>query len=256
MSRIDDIGQLIAAAVGQDDRPIVVFSAIWPFLRALGTTDPATTDRLINLLIEISGRRTLLMPAYAGGYVNGVCNLDTDPSSTGVLSECFRRRHGTRRTLSAFFSFAVRGPEADHVVNLRPHDAWGDGSLYEWMEQRDACFLMFGTHPTQCSYLHRAEWLARDVIQYRYEKAFRGEVIHEGRRIPLEERLYVRRLEPMVDNDFTVLMAPLQRAGMQVTAAGGASIARYYAQPSLTETLTDLQRDPLMLVKNRDSFVE
>lgn len=223
-------------------------------MRELRQNDIAAVEGLLDVLVEAAGDRTLLMPTFARGFVDGVCDLDKESSSTGVLSECFRRRPGTRRTLSAFFPFAVSGPAVDEVINLKPARAWGEGSLYEWMEVRDVCFLMFGTSPTQCSYLHRLEWLVRDVIDYRFDKTFRGTLIRDGVSMDVEETLYVRRLDPPVDNDFTILMPFLDRAGMKTIAPNGVSIASYHPRAVVAQILPALRQDPWFTVKNRKDY--
>ncbi len=254
MDFLSEVRDAIKAAVGSDHRPVVVYSAVWPFFRELRQADHAAVESLLEVLLSVVGQRTLLMPTFSSGFANGVCNLDVERSLTGVLSETFRRQAGTRRTLSAYFSFAVSGEDADAVAALQPVHAWGPDSVYEWMETRDACFLMLGTHPTQCSYLHRAEWLARELVSYRFDKTFQGQLVRDGRRISITETLYVRQMEPPVVNDFTVLAPVLSRAGMVTTSPRGVPIAAYHAKAALAETVAGLRRDPLLLVKNRHDY--
>lgn len=125
MHMLDDIVDLCAELIGDDGRPVVVYAAIWPLARLLGTRDRTLPDQLSSRLEAIVGdHRSLLMPTFVPGYTNGLCDLDAAPSLTGQLSEAFRRRSGVRRTVSAFFPFAVRGPDADAVIALRPQQVW------------------------------------------------------------------------------------------------------------------------------------
>src|SRR3989304_2783134 len=142
MDFLKSVRSAIHETIGNDDRPIVVFSSAWPFLKEMRQNDMVAVERLLDVIVDTAGGRSLLMPTFTGGFIDGLCNLDNESSSTGVLSECFRKRPGIRRTLSAFFSFAVSGTAMDEVINLKPAHAWGEGSLYEWMEQSDVCFLM------------------------------------------------------------------------------------------------------------------
>lgn len=251
---LDTVKSAVRDAVGDDQRPVVVFSSAWPFLRAMGANDLRSVEQLLDALLEGIGHRTVLMPTFTDGFVNGRCDLDTGSSSTGVITECFRKRPGSRRTLSAYFSFAATGRDLPEFIDLRPADAWGDQSLYEWMERRDVCFLMFGTHATHSSYFHRAEWLLRKQIAYRYPKTFRGSVTREGRGIELEETLFVRRLDPPVVNDFTVLLPALDSAGLRRRTIEGIGISSHYAQPAMAAILDALERDPYLLVKNRRDY--
>ena len=256
MDFLKSVRSAICEMIGRDDRPIVVFSAAWPFLREMQQNDTTAVERLLDVLLDAVANRSLLMPTFTQGFVDGYCDLDKERSSTGALSECFRNRPGVRRTLSAFFPFAVSGSAINEVIHLTPEHAWGEGSLYEWMEQRDVCFLMFGTHPTHSSYLHRFEWLARDVIDYRFTKEFHGTLIREGVSVDVTETLYVRMQNPPVVNDFTVLLPFLKSAGMKTVTPHGVSIASYYAKAALATLGPVVAQDPLFVVKNRKDYEE
>jgi len=255
MHRLDDIIDVCAALIGDgaDGRPVAVFAALWPVARLLGTRDHTLPDRLAAQLDAVAGaQRSLFMPTFVTGYGDGVCDLDTAPSTTGQLSEAFRRRPGVRRTVSAFFPFAVRGPDADAVVALRPQQAWGPGSLYEWFARTDARFLMLGTDPTHCSFLHYLE--QRVAVPYRYGKSFSGTVRHEGRTFTLHEELYVRLLDPLALNDFTGLADPLQAGGMITRDVGGLPVSEMGAAAMRDAVLPILEADPLCVVRDRDVF--
>lgn len=250
----DEVRAAVERAIGPDDRPVVAYAATWPFFRELKSADDEIVDQLLGIIASAVATRTLLMPTFCGGYSDGRCDLDAAVSITGVLSERLRLRPDARRTLSAFFSFAAVGARAGEVADLAPADAWGEGSLYEWMEQSNVRFLMFGTHSTQSSYLHRAEWLCRDRIRYRYPKAFHGTLVRGGNELPMTERLFVRSLAPPVDNDFTVLGPLLQDAGLTACVVRGISITGYDAAPALHAAVGAIERDPLLLVRNRADF--
>ncbi len=240
--------------VAGDDRPVAVFSALWPLARATRRPVETLCDEVCRVLLDLGESRTLLMPAFAGGFNDGVCNLDEAPSQTGALTEHFRLRPGVRRSVCAFFSFAVTGPDAEEVVSLRPAQAWGTGSLYEWMYDRDVHIVTVGLHPTHCSYTHYAEWLARERIPYRYEKTFSGEVVHEGRRFPLEQTLLVRNLDPPAHNDFTWLLDTYLENGMRTSVIDGVTLSDIGARAKIDAILQCLERDPLALLENRRDF--
>jgi len=254
MSFLAELQSNMAALVGENDRPIVVYGALWPIMREMRRSDSAVVDEILEAVIQVAAGCDLLMPSFAEGYRDGVCNLDEAPASTGVLSEHFRRRPESLRTLSAYFSFNVLGSAKAELGGLMPWDVWGEGSVYDWMEQRNARFLMLGTHPTHCSYLHRLEWLVRDQLPYRYRKPFIGTLIRGGEPIPCEETLYVRSLTPPAKNDFTVLLPVLREAGMLEQPLRGISLAAYDACAARDAILPLLQRDPLLVLSNRGDF--
>jgi aminoglycoside N3'-acetyltransferase len=252
----EELFTVLRDILDNDDRPIVVFSSAWPFFRAVGRANPGVVDELLQVIIDVAEKRTLLMPAFTGGYRDGICDLDITPSSTGVISEAFRLKQETVRTLSAFFSFSVSGAAIDQVKNLMPADAWGEGSVYHWMELNNARFLMLGTDPTHCSYLHRIEWLLRDVIPYRYEKIFTGVLRRDGKSIQSQEKLLVRSLKPEAMNDFTPLKGLLKSAGMLAATVQGVPIYLYDVQLVLRSVLPAMRNDPLIAIINKNDFRE
>ena len=251
-----DLAESLSELMPSDDRPIVVFGAAWPFFRELKSADRGTVREILDVIVDAAAQRSVLMPTFSRGYVGGVCNLNDDPSTTGVISQEFLLRRGSTRTLSAFFSFAVSGPLTSEVKDLQPVDAWGDGSLYSWMQEQNARFILLGTHPTHSSFLHRLEWLARDRIRYRYRKEFRGRILRDNDDCQCVETLYVRELEPEAINDFTTLMGPLHLAGMQQMRLNGISLAAYDARPVIETILPLLMEDPLMVLANRNDYGE
>lgn len=251
---IEDLKKNLNEIIGRDNAPIAVFSALWPLLRASRLPGDALSAKVLGALKDIAGDRTLLMPAFAAGFRDGVCNLDESPSQTGALSEYFRTQDDTRRTVCPFFSFAVSGKYADEMVALRPKDAWGQGSLYEWMYNNNVRIVTIGTHPTHCSFTHYAEWLMREHISYRYSKEFSGNIIHEGKSFDVKFNMFVRCLEPSVENDFTWLLGEYKKHGMDHRVIDGVSISAIDARAKIDLITEIMQQDPLALVKNRHEF--
>jgi aminoglycoside 3-N-acetyltransferase len=254
MNVLEQLDNVLRELLDSDERPVVIFSSAWPFFRAMGRADQVTVSRLLSIITNAVGERSLLMPAFSSGYGKGVCDLDNEPSTTGVLSEAFRCMPGNVRTLSAFFSYSIRGPAAQQVTDLMPTYAWGDHSIYHWMELQNARFLMLGTDPTHCSYIHRIEWLLRDVIRYRYIKAFDGILMRGGKTIPAREQLYVRHRTPEASNDFSPLKPILESSGMVARSVQGIPITMYDAQQVLGGVLPAMQADPLIAVVNKHDF--
>lgn len=254
MTVLTEIASTIRELIPADSRPVVVYPSSWPFLRQMGKSDRDAVESLVTCTLEALGDRTVLMPTFTRGFTNGVCDLDQESSITGVMTECFRRRPGVQRTLSAYFSFAVSGSHHPELLELQSQHAWGPGSSYEWMELQDACFLMLGTHPTHCSYLHRLEWLAREMVSYRFDKSFEGQIIRSGVSHAFKETLFVRRLDPPVVMDFSPLEPGLRDAGMRQRMVAGASLATYDVASVLKWVLPLVRRDPWAIVKNRTDY--
>ncbi len=252
---IDHVVDSLLDVVGPDPRAVVVYSASWTMARATGLAPDALSERFCERLVDELAGTTVLMPAFTSGFgPDGHCDLDAEPGGSGVLAERFRTWPGTRRTRSAFFSFAVRGPDADELVELAPTEAWGDGSLYAWMHEVDAAIATAGLFPTHCSFGHFAEWRHRDRLPYRYAKAFHGTVRHEGVDRPLTETLLVRQLDPSPTNDFTWLRERYGRAGQRVATAGGVTVSAMSARAKIAALDAALDHDPLALISNPEHW--
>lgn len=246
----------LSELVAGHKRPVAVFAALWPVARACRMPPDRVVDTLRDLFLEWSKTRTVLMPTFCGGYVEGLCNLDEEPSTTGLLSERYRSTAGVRRTRSAFFSFAVAGPDCDTLVALAPQEAWGEGSLYAWMYECDVDVLTLGVHPTHCSYSHHAEWLCRDVIPYRYAKTFEGDLIHEAARVPFRETLLVRQRDPAPVNDFTPFLDAYLERGMRIIDLEGIRLSAFGARAKTDVLRRRIANDPLAVIANREDFAD
>lgn len=210
---------------------IVIFSALWPMYRLLDDVNNDLAIVLIDELVNMVGsKKNIIMPTFTSGYHNGVCNLNNEKSQTGILSETFRNLSCTERSLSAFFSFSISGPDKGDFVQLQPDYCWGEGSTFEWFENDNALFLMLGVHPTHCSYLHRVEWIHRDIISYREIKEFNGNVILGNRSIKLTEKLFVRKEPNLFKSNFTKAYEYLVNGGLMCENYGGVSIATMKAK--------------------------
>ncbi|HQS58867.1 MAG: hypothetical protein B7Y56_12575 [Gallionellales bacterium 35-53-114] len=252
---IDDIATELEELVGNQFETLVIFSAIWPLMRIANLPGQEVTTKLCNSLMDRFAGRTLLMPTFTPGFdQNGICNLDDLPSQTGALSEAFRKAPEVRRSLSAFFSFAAHGPRSNELASLRPIEAWGDGSLYEWLYTQNAAIVTMGLHPTHCSYTHYAEWLARKSITYRFNKTFSGTIIRDKAAITHTETLFVRQHNPTPINDFTGLLPAYLASGMRVSQEHGFPLSCIGAQAKINAAMTALSHNSFSLISDKELF--
>jgi len=254
VSPTEKVYYALRRAIGSSNGNVVVFSALWPFLRMIGEAPDVFSRNIIDTLI--SNSRTVFMPAFTDGFKNGACDLDRTPSTTGALTEIFRNTKGVRRTVCPFFSFGVYGESSNQAVELRPRHAWGEGSLYEWFENNDATIITLGTHPTHCSFTHRAEWHCRSIIKYRYDKLFSGEIRHEGNTFSFQEMLAVRMLKPLPQIDWTWALNDFMGNGMKIYDVEGVKISAMRASAKMKVLIPLIEKDPLCLIKNKLDFME
>jgi aminoglycoside N3'-acetyltransferase len=253
---IESILTDLERVIGDRRENIVFYTAIWPLLRISGKSPQILIRELCANFIERFPGSTLLMPTFTPGLDNnGICNLDKSPSCSGVLSEYFRNYPGVQRTRSAFFSFAVHGPNSEKIMSLRPQEAWGHGSLYEWIFEQDASIVTLGLHPTHSSYGHYGEWLNKKHITYRQDKTFAGTLISNNEELAYSETLFIRRRKPEPVNNFTGLLQGYIEAGMRISSPSGFTISCISSRKKIEVVNNAINQDPLALIANKELFV-
>lgn len=237
----------------KDDRPVVCYSGIWTLASAYSTQREELAHHIYHELKEVVGpRRTLLMPTYTQRPSQGVLNLDTTPGMTGMVNECLRQDPHAKRTASAFFSFAAIGPDAEYLSSLRPQDAWGDGSVFEYIERKNAHIVMLGVPIEMCSFLHRLEWNTK--VPYRYTKDFETAILLDGEPERLKERLFVRSLDPAAENVWPQTKELFLKAGMISVRLGRGEILITDAETLMSTLSPKIEADPFSFVKNADQI--
>jgi aminoglycoside 3-N-acetyltransferase len=111
-------------------------------------------DTVLNALDAVVGPEgTIAMPAYsltgpAIEYLESdpLFDAEATPSRMGAISEGFRLRRESRRSIHPTHSMSVRGPDAEHLV--AGHEAaqtpFGEGTPFPRLVERDAYQLFFG----------------------------------------------------------------------------------------------------------------
>ena len=246
-----NLNKSLDKVIGKSDSPIVIYSSTWPFFKAFEKSEKFV-ETLMDTLIRVCGERSVLMPTFTnlrGGYKEGIFNSDNCPSETGVLTEEFRKRPDTERTLSAFFSFSVKGDAQKEVLDLKPKHCYGKGSLYEWMEDSNVTFLMLGTHPSHCSWIHRLEWIERNRIKYRINKRFKGTILRQGVSYQTSETLFVKEFRSNLRQSFHMLLPYLVKLGMKVESIQGISVASIRAK-DLRSLSKVFRENPFITIEN------
>ena len=109
INQLDDgLKTLIKQHKNYQKRPLIIYSAVWPFLKIMkGKKNKIILDIFKVLTNLRSKNQDLLMPSFGNGYKDGIFNSDNEKSKNGILSEMFRIHPKSERTLSAFFSYNI-----------------------------------------------------------------------------------------------------------------------------------------------------
>lgn len=142
---------------------------------------------VLEMLRELTGPEgTLVFPTYPiNPDPNKVLMIDTAPSSTGLLTELFRRQPGIHRSIHLQSSVSAVGPMAEYLVKDHHRDifTWGRLSPFWRLTECDALMVSLGNgHAIDRSTpLHCVECLLYDEIPY-FQQILKGTVRYRWQR--------------------------------------------------------------------------
>jgi len=146
---------LIEAGLKPGDSLIVHSS-----LRRLGPVDGGA-DAVIDALLDAVGPDgTLAMPSfnYVGHIPQPYYDVRETPGRTGVLTEVFRRRPGTVRSIHPTHAMIAQGPRAAELMAYDPAvRAVGPGSPIDRLTRAGAYVLLLGTTHESNTTVHLGE---------------------------------------------------------------------------------------------------
>lgn len=126
---------------------------------------------VLNHLVERLGPEgTLLMPAFPieGMAVDelkkGEFDIKRTPSRMGLLTEIFRRKAGTVRSLHPTHSVCAAGPNAAYLTRDHHRSEWafGPASPFKRLEEFDGKILLIGVGVEVLTHVHVAEDAMKD----------------------------------------------------------------------------------------------
>lgn len=152
----------------------------------------AKPSEVIALMRDLLGPDgTLVMPAFpADSDPSKVLEIDFAPSSTGLLTEIFRRGRDVKRSIHLTSSVCAAGPAADFLVRDHHHDLfpWGVQTPYCRAMDVDARIVGLGVGQLvrYLTPLHAVECLLYDEVPF-FQRAFDGTIRYQWRRRNGEE---------------------------------------------------------------------
>ena len=131
-------------------------------LRSIGNVDGGA-NTLIDALLDVVGEGgTILMPVFSYSFVG---NKDAQPfdikntgSKTGLVTEIFRKRKGTKRSNHPTHSVAASGKLAEELISYHCQTtALGIESPFHKMAKAGGKVLLIGVDFNACSLMHVGE---------------------------------------------------------------------------------------------------
>ena len=229
----ETIWRILETSRVPQDAVLIVHSAIKGLSRQ-GFKAEAIIDSMLNYLKD----GTLLMPTMTWRTVtpqNPVFDEIKTSSHTGVLSEIFRTKYSTHRSLHPTHSVAGVGPQAQallyaHHLGNTPVPT---NSPYGLMRDYPAHILFLGVAFEMCTAIHHPEEvIAPDIYVKPLNEAEPYELrARDGRTIP-----FLLRRHRRLNRDFNKFVEPLRAKGKLWTGQVG-------AVPWICVAARDLLRD-------------
>jgi aminoglycoside 3-N-acetyltransferase len=182
LTPIDDDG--LRAALGQIVDARADLMLVHSSLSACGQFT-AGPDRVLDTLSDYATTLALVTHSYCypeqPEELGPVFESRTTPSKNGILTNLFRQRPGTLRSIHATHSLAARGPLANEIT--AGHYQWdsptGLGTPYSRMIARKASVLMLGVSFHYYTLFHTAEFEAGSEHAYQHGVTDRLRVVDE-----------------------------------------------------------------------------
>lgn len=193
------------------DGVLVVHSAIGTLSRA-----GFRAENMIDAFLSYLSKGTLVMPTMTWRTVTPerpVWDELTTPSHTGILTEIFRTRYATARSIHPTHSVAAYGAQAQSLVARHHLDdtAVSANSPYGLMREGRAYVLLLGVGLEMCTAIHLPEELIAPDIYVR--PASQAELYECRDRHGAAHRVWTRR-HWRLDRDFPKFGFPLQQRGL------------------------------------------
>lgn len=154
-------------------------------------------NRFIDSILEKVGPEgTVLIPTFHWGFCKGeTFDVKKTVSKTGALGNAALKRADFKRSKHPIYSFVIWGKDQEQLTQMDPKDAFGPGTIFEYMHQNNAKALVIGL-PTMSglTFCHYVEQCVG--VPYRYLKDFTAGYIDEnGVETQKTYSMYVRDLE-------------------------------------------------------------
>jgi aminoglycoside 3-N-acetyltransferase len=161
-------------------------------------------NQLLETLIQVFKRcvgdkGSLIMPTFSYSFCkNEIFDVEKTKSTTGVLSEYFRKQPSTQRTIQPIQSCAVWGYDQKSLL-LIDKDTFGEKSIFENLFKLKGKIVYFGTSFLISTFNHHIEQM--HGVPYRYMKSFKGIISNDNMQYNDEFTFYVRPTDRNVISD-------------------------------------------------------
>lgn len=164
-------------------------------------------DVFLQTLLDKAGSSgTVLIPVFNWDFCKGIpFHYQKTPGQTGALGNAALKHPAFIRTKHPIYSFAVAGKLQKFFFEINEMDAFGEGTIFEYLYENCAKALVIGLEAleglTMVHYIEQAVG-----VDYRYLKEFHGEYTDwNGKTENKTATMYVRDLDLDPQEEMTEL---------------------------------------------------
>ena len=238
MIRKDDIVQGLRELGVREGDLLMVHTALSSIGRVEGGAD-AVIDALID---AVGPSGTIAMPTlYIPSITSGeVFDVDQSPSQMGKVTEAFRKRQGTVRSVHPTHPIAASGARAEELIaeHVRATTACGEGTPFTKLIEWGGKVLLLGVDQDRNTLLHTAEDYADSPYLTPRFARYRDPSDGQVKDITLQKF-------PGPHRDFIGLDRLFREAGVMRTGKIGKAVCRLMDAAGTVRVAVDaLKRDP------------
>jgi len=198
----------------------------------------AVIDAFLNV---IGNRGTLVMSTLTGWAAP--FDRDNSPSAVGWLSECFRRRNGTLRSMHPVHSVAAYGKHAEYITEGHENcpTGCGDGTPYHKIEKLGGKAMLLGVDMDRNTIMHMLE--ERADLRYLLSLDIPAPTYTP------DKKTFTLTKFPPGHRDFLSATPYLRRSGAMIEGMIGNAVTKVIDIRKLCEVMDEvLRRDPLFFI--------
>jgi aminoglycoside 3-N-acetyltransferase len=192
---------------------------------------------------------TLVVPTFSYSFCqNEVFNPESTSHKCGMFSEMVRQDSESIRSIDANFSIAAIGKKSRYFTDRSPEHSFGENCFWERFLDSNGIFVNFN-FDSGSTFVHYVE--KKLNVPYRYDKAFQGTLVINGKKQQAVFYHFVYDLEkPNNFPDFTKFDKKAKSLGLAKTAnLGRGQIVSITARTTLGIIESQLKIDPAFLIK-------
>jgi len=169
----------------------------------------------LDLIEDYLGPKgTLILPTFTYSFTkNEIFDVLGTPSTVGMITEVFRLRKNTKRSMDPIFSVACSGWDSNWYALSDSEECFGKDSVFGRLHQKNGWLVGFGCPFDRITFTHYAE--KNENVDYRYDKEFSGiKIDANGLQISSRSKYFVRDLTRKTHVSLDLLKTILQEKQM------------------------------------------